>query len=117
MVSINLLQALEELTLDNITIETIESIKLCLTDRLNWLEFREPECDGETYSNWEDKCERIQDAIDQSDDIIDELKGDRLNKEYIEECIENLRDIVFDYQFWYKGLSRLKISLKNENNI
>lgn len=111
MANINLLQALEELTLDNITIETIESIKLCLTDRLNWLEFREPECDGETYSNWEDKCERIQDAIDQSDDIIDELNGDRLNKEYIEECIENLRDIVFDYQFWYKGLSRLKINL------
>ena len=111
MVSINLLQALEELTLDNVTIETIESIKLCLMDRLNWLEYREPGCDGETYSNWEDKCERIQDAIDQSDDIIDELKGDRLNKEYIEECIENLRDIVFDYQFWYKGLSRLKINL------
>ena len=111
MVSTNLLQALEELTLDNITIETIESIKLCLMDRLNWLEFREPECDGETYSNWEDKCERIQDAIDQSDDIIDELKGDKLNEEYIEECIENLKDIVSDYQFWYKGLSRLKINL------
>ena len=70
MVSMNLLQVLDEPTLDNTTIELIESIKLYLTDRLNWLEFRELEYDRETYSNWVCKCERIQDAIDQSDDII-----------------------------------------------
>ena len=69
----NFLQTMEELSFSNVSINLIEAIKTCLSDRLNWLEFREPECDGETYSNWEDKCERIQDAIDQSDDIIDEL--------------------------------------------
>lgn len=107
----NLLQNIEGLTVDNITIKLAESIKLCLTDRLSWLEFREPDCDGETYSNWEDKCERIQDAIDQTDEIIDELKSKKVDMGYLEDCVETLKDIISDYQFWHKGLSRLKINL------
>ena len=107
----NLLNTLDQLSINNISNGIIKAIYVCLTGRLSWLEFREPESEGMVYSDWEDKCERIQEAIDQTEDILDELKSDNYDVDYMQECIDNLKDIIFDYQLWYKGLSRLKITL------
>lgn len=97
-----LLKAIEEIRCNDKDI--IEDIKICLEDRLEWLEDREPEYSGEVYDMWEDKCNDLQEILDLFEDYDDE--------EDMDEKANIIKDIcsqIKDYQYMYGGLSRLTI--------
>lgn len=91
--------------LDKLSFDEWWLLKICLDDRLCWLEEREPECGGMTYDNWDIKygewteicelCEVIISGLDKNQDV--------------DEDIEDLGTYIWDFHFAYGGLSRLKL--------
>ncbi len=79
-------------------IDYAEDIRLCLEDRLDWLQDREPEYYGSVYDDWQDKSDDMEAIIDMFDDMKDE---------HDEETFKNIVAEIESYQWTYGGLSRL----------
>ena len=60
-----LLDAIQDLSVNNLT--ELESISMCVSDRLSWLELREPDYDS---SEWNDKYDMLSDAADALEEAL-----------------------------------------------
>ena len=103
-----LLDAIEELSVNNLT--ELEDILFCVSERVLWLEFREPDY---ISSEWEDKYDMMytaQEALEEVVDLVKELEETedkekvlKQMKDDIEEAIDNIKTT----HTMYGGLSRL----------
>ena len=74
-------------------VETFDELLKALEGRQEKLEEMEPDSDGETHDNWEDKSSELDDLIQAAEEFKDDLN--------------EMRRQIDDYQFEYGGLKRL----------
>lgn len=72
---------------------TFDELIKALERRQERLEEIEPDSDGETHDNWEDKCSELDDLIQAAEEFKDDLN--------------EMKRQIDDYQFEYGGLKRL----------
>lgn len=89
-----LLKMVEELSTENM--DLLYEIQSSVEARLDFVDDREPESDGEVHDTWEEK----RDALEEVKDLIDE------KIEEIETAIEEIKEAVNGHQSEYGGLSR-----------
>lgn len=89
-----LLKMVEELSAENM--DLLYEIQSSIEARLDFLDDREPESDGEVHDTWEEKRDGIEELKDQIEEDI----------ETIEEMVNDLKEKFNDYQTTYGGLSR-----------
>lgn len=95
----NLLKSLPGIDVGNTAM--IDRVRQSLEDRLDWLQDREPEYDGEVHDDWEEKYDDLEGIIEMFDDL-----------EENEDCGEIWNDIrkeIYLYQNTHRGISRLHI--------
>ena len=95
----NLLKSVPGIDVSNTAM--IDRVRQSLEDRLDWLQDKEPEYDGEIHDNWEEKYDDLEEIIEMFDDL-----------EENEDCVEiwdNIRKEIYLYQNTYHGISRLHI--------
>ena len=95
-----LLHAIEVVTADDMKL--IESIRDCISERVDWLNEREPESSGMVYDEWSEKESEMSYILDYLENLLNEDKvdADELNAAMLR---------IEDYQMSYGGLSRLKV--------
>lgn len=54
---------------------TLEKIFDAVSDRVDWLEDREPESDGEVYDSWSDKYDEMSELRDNIDEIVSDFQN------------------------------------------
>lgn len=76
----------------------IKKIKQCISNRVTWMEMREPEFEGKIFELWEEKYETLVEIME----LIELWNPDDDN-------FEDIKDLIIDYQNLYGGLSRICI--------
>ena len=105
-----LLDAIQDLSVNNLT--ELESISMCVSDRLSWLELREPDYDS---SEWNDKYDMLSDAADALEEALDwydEIDNVNNKQELLKAIQEKIDDAVSNInciQSLYGGMSRLTL--------
>ena len=95
-----------KMDITKVTYKILYDVRVAIEDRLDWLENGEPESDGQTHDDWEDKYNDLQDILDE----LAELDDDEHNEEEnVEEKWKSVLDSIKSYQLWHGGLSRLHI--------
>ena len=79
------------------TLEDVEDLLDCMTERMMFEELREPESDGKVHDDWDERVDELQEIID------------KLEECETEEDFEEAIGAIDDYQIYYGGLSRLKV--------
>lgn len=104
----NLLEAGKNVTED---FSLIDSIMSCMNDRMIWLEEKEPESEGQTYDNWEEKknaFEEVLDLYEEAQGLIETIETEEDKEDAIEK-LKEADEALTNFQYEYGGLSRLKI--------
>ena len=116
----NVLKEMNSLTIKDK--DDLEDIYDTLEMKLDSLECSEPESCGETHDRWEERCDDLQEILDDFDSLIGELneleerlEDEDLDDEEIEDeydalsdDLDNLVDRLEDHQLEYGGLVRLR---------
>lgn len=98
----NLLKTLPEIAANDEFM--IMQVKSAMEDRLDFLEDREPEYDGEVHDLWDDKYSEISDIVDELEDYeCSESAQER------EALWNSIRSNIRSFQSMYGGLSRIKL--------
>lgn len=84
--------------------DMIEDILFCLTERLEWLEEREPESDGIVYDDWSEKHDEWDEIVEVAERLT-ESENEREKKD----LANDLKERIESFQLVYKGISRLRI--------
>lgn len=112
-----LLDAINVLSIDNI--QELDNIINCISDRISWMESREPDYDS---SSWNEKYDYLSEAYDKLTEAADtyneflqqetqdvSLKSNQKFLKNIEENLEEGISLIDELQMMYGGLSRLTI--------
>lgn len=94
-----LLQAIEIVTVNDAGL--IDKIKECISDRVDWLDEREPESNGMIYDEWSEKESELSDILSDFECCIDDG--------ITEDDLTSIMERIADFQMTYGGLSRLKV--------
>lgn len=89
-----LLKMIEALSTENVGL--LYEIQDSVESRMDYMEDREPESDGEVHDVWEEKRDALEELKDQIEEDI----------ETIDEMVNDLKEKFNDYQTTYGGLSR-----------
>lgn len=90
-----------------VTYGMLYDIQSAIEDRLDWLDDREPESDGQVHDDWQDKRDDMEDILDKLQVLDDEDEHDR--NEIVDLKWKGVLDDIEYYQFNHKGLSRIVI--------
>lgn len=99
-----LLESINSLSSNNLS--CLKSINKAIQDRLFWLEMREPDSDGSVYDSWEEKYDEFEEIAEKSSELLENINNDNYD---IEISINELKEMICDFQLIYGGLSRIKI--------
>lgn len=112
----NVLKEMNSLTIKDK--EDLEDIYDTLEMKLDSLECSEPDSCGETYDRWEERCDDLQEILDDFESLIEELNDleeriddeEEIEDEYdaLNDDLDNLVDRLEDHQLEYGGLVRLR---------
>ncbi len=123
MKTMNLLLA--EAMFDRNHLELLPSIIDCLENRLEWLEDREPESEGEVYDSWEEKYSAFEDILNEYTEcqeiiednivVIDDKNASAENLKIAEreiyDAIISVTGLLSNFQHEYHGISKLNITI------
>lgn len=103
------MKLLEAVRMDitKVTYGILYDIEVAIEDRLDWLDDREPESDGQVHDDWQDKRDDMEDILEKLQELDDEDEHDR--NEIVDPKWKVVLDDIDSYHFWYKGLSRIII--------
>ena len=90
-----------------VTYGMLYDIQSAIEDRLDWLDDREPESDGQVHDDWQDKRDDMEDILDKLQVLDDEDEHDR--NEIVDPKWKGVLDDIEYYQFNHRGLSRIVI--------
>ncbi len=84
-------------------VEDLQTITESISDRLDFYDEREPESDGITYENWQEKRDATEELLEYLQDILESIEEpEELDKETVKE----IQKTFADYQSDIGGLSR-----------
>jgi hypothetical protein len=90
-----------------VTYGILYDVQSAIEDRLDWLDDREPESDGQVHDDWQDKRDDLEDIAEKMQKLDDEDEHDR--NEIVDPEWKSVLDDIDSYHSWHKGLSRIVI--------
>ncbi len=93
--------------INEVTYGILYDVQSAIEDRLDWLDDREPESDGQGHDNWQDKRDDMEDILDKLLLLDDEDEHGR--NEIVDPKWKDVLDDIDSYHSWHKGLSKIVI--------
>lgn len=96
-----------KMDIKEVTYGVLYDIKDAIEDRLDWLDDREPDSDGQVHDDWEDKRDDLEDILEKLQELDDEDEHD--GNEIVDSKWKRVLNSINRYQSWHRGLSRIII--------
>lgn len=97
-----MLEAVDDLSFRNLYL--LSPIRDAIEERISWLEDREPESDGAVHDEWEEKIDALDEILEEIDNV----------ENAVNDLLDDIKELISDYQLTYGGLSRLKIEIRGD---